>query len=176
MKNGVSHWDDAQELCRYLEKILEKSAGDGSGLLYGLGHAGYTLSDPRATLLKQFLRRIVPGSGYERKLQFIEDVGRLAPEAFAKVKGGDRPLCANVDLYSGLAYTLPPQPQGRPDFITAPFAKIAARLAGVDAPVQAVRRQMAGGVGPVGVRDIVLPATGAAVQSDASPPPGDCDG
>ena len=80
LMDQVSHWDDEEEVERYLEKILRKEAGDGSGLLYGMGHAIYTVSDPRAVILKTKAAALAEEKGYGEKLRLYETVERpLAP-------------------------------------------------------------------------------------------------
>ena len=106
IRQGVTDWADEGELSCFLDSLLRREAGDGSGLLYGLGHAVYTRSDPRAVLLKGFLQRVTAGSPWEKEMRLIQDVERLSPLAFQRVRGVNRPLCANVDLYSGLAYSV----------------------------------------------------------------------
>lgn len=116
---GVSDWTDDGEVSAYLEKLLRREAGDGSGLIYGMGHAIYTLSDPRAVLLKQFARQVAEKKGMLEEFQLFESVERLAPEVFARVTGQDKVICANVDLYSGLVYKMMDIP---PELYTPLFA------------------------------------------------------
>lgn len=125
IRQGVADWTDEEELLRFLESLLRREAGDRSGLLYGLGHAVYTQSDPRATLLKGFLQRVTTDSPWAKEMQLIRNVERLAPRAFERVRGVSRPLCANVDLYSGLAYSVLGIPR---DMFTPMFC--VARMAG----------------------------------------------
>ncbi|MCD8377088.1 MAG: citrate/2-methylcitrate synthase [Oscillospiraceae bacterium] len=101
---GVKDWTDDEEVSAFLTRILRKEEGDGSGLIYGMGHAIYTLSDPRALLLKKFAKKLAVKKGMERQFNLLEAVERLTPGVFAKERGLDKPLCANVDLYSGLVY------------------------------------------------------------------------
>ena len=106
IKAGVKDWQDDTEISAFLEKLLSREAGDRSGLIYGMGHAVYTISDPRAVILKQHMERLVRGTGLYDEFQLLESVERLAPAAFAKVKGSSKNICANVDLYSGMVYRL----------------------------------------------------------------------
>ena len=106
IKTGVKDWQDDAEISAFLEKLLSREAGDRSGLIYGMGHAVYTISDPRAVILKQRMERLVRGTGLYDEFQLLESVERLAPAAFAKVKGSSKNICANVDLYSGMVYRL----------------------------------------------------------------------
>ena len=103
----VSDWEDEDEVYRYLLKILRREAADRSGLIYGMGHAVYTLSDPRAVSLKEGARPLAQENGYVREFNLVELVEKLTPLAFAEVRGeGVKTICANVDLYSGLVYTM----------------------------------------------------------------------
>ncbi|MFR5874944.1 MAG: citrate/2-methylcitrate synthase [Eubacterium sp.] len=108
-----------------LAKILNKEAGDGSGLIYGMGHAVYTKSDPRAVILKQSAKKLAVEHGFEKEFKTLENIEKLTPEVFAEVKGDDKVMCANVDLYSGLVYRVLGIPE---DLYTPLFA--AARIAG----------------------------------------------
>ncbi|MBE7014760.1 MAG: citrate/2-methylcitrate synthase [Ruminococcaceae bacterium] len=105
MKN-VKNWEDDEKIEDYLIKILKKEAFDKSGLIYGLGHAVYTISDPRAVLLKQKALELAKEKGEIKKFKVYEAIERLGPKAFKKVKGADKEICANVDLYSGFVYEL----------------------------------------------------------------------
>lgn len=106
IKANVQDWEDDEEVAAYLEKILRKEAGDGSGLIYGIGHAIYTKSDPRALVLKHSARSLAEKTGYLKELELLERIERLAPEVFARVTGSDKVMCANVDFYSGLVYRM----------------------------------------------------------------------
>ena len=125
LMDQVSHWDDEEEVERYLEKILRKEAGDGSGLLYGMGHAIYTVSDPRAVILKTKAAALAEEKGYGEKLRLYETVERLAPAAFQRVTGNSKVISANVDFYSGLIYEMLGIPE---DLFTPMFA--VSRIAG----------------------------------------------
>ena len=102
----VSDWTDEDAVRVYLNKILNKEAGDGSGLIYGMGHAIYTLSDPRAVALKKAARPLAEKTGYSDEMDLIELVEKLTPGVFAEIKGSDKPMCANVDMYSGFVYKM----------------------------------------------------------------------
>jgi citrate synthase len=119
IKNGVSNWKDDTELTRFLGRIMDKEEGDRSGLIYGLGHAVYTISDPRAVILREQAAKMSQGTGYEREFDLMCSVERLAPRVFNAKKGLDVPLCANVDMYSGLVYTMLNIP---PELFTPMFA------------------------------------------------------
>ncbi len=103
MKNNISNINDDSEIERYLEKIVDKQAYDKTGLIYGVGHAVYTLSDPRAVILRENLRAIADKNGQHDLFTLAHAVERLAPVVFNRKKGG-KDICANVDLYSGLVY------------------------------------------------------------------------
>ena len=121
MKANISNWEDEDEVFEYICKIMRKEAGDGSGLIYGMGHAVYTLSDPRAVALKNTARPLAVQKGFEREFNLIELTERLTPEAFYRVRGEHNIMCANVDMYSGLVYQMLgiPQEMYTPLFATA---------------------------------------------------------
>ena len=125
IKANVKDWTDDDEVSAYLKKILRKEAGDGSGLIYGIGHAVYTLSDPRAVALKQAAKKLAEIKGYSSELALLESIERLAPAAFKEVTGSDKVMCANVDFYSGLVYKM----LGIPDDLYTPLFAIA-RISG----------------------------------------------
>jgi len=104
IKANVKNWSDEGEVSDYLVKILKKEANDGSGLIYGIGHAVYTLSDPRAVLLKTKAEELAKETGHEEEYNLFTTIERLAPEVFAKVKKSDKVVSANVDFYSGFVY------------------------------------------------------------------------
>ena len=111
IKKNVHDWEDDDEITAYLEKILRKEAGDGTGLIYGMGHAIYTKSDPRALILKHSAKNLAEKTGYLKELELLESIERLTPDIFARVTGSDKAMCANVDFYSGLVYTMLNIPQ-----------------------------------------------------------------
>ncbi len=102
--SNVKDPDDENEVKAFLEKIANKEAGDGSGLIYGIGHAVYTMSDPRARMLKESLTNVAAGGKYEKQFKIACLVEKLAPEVLRRKKGGNISFCANVDLYSGITY------------------------------------------------------------------------
>lgn len=116
---GVKDWKDDEEIRAFLTRILKKEAGDGSGLIYGMGHAVYTLSDPRAVILKKFARKMAGERGMLEEFELFESVERLAPGVFREVTGAEKTLCANVDMYSGLVYKMMDIP---PELYTPLFA------------------------------------------------------
>jgi citrate synthase len=125
LEKGVADWKDDEEVRAYLQKIVSREAGDGSGLIYGMGHAIYTISDPRAVTLKKHARRLAKEKGMLDELELFETVERLAPEVLAQIRGEDKTTCANVDLYSGLIYKMMDIPE---ELYTPLFA--IARMAG----------------------------------------------
>ncbi len=102
----VQDWEDEDEVSAFLEKILRGEACDHSGLIYGIGHAVYTLSDPRAVILRQKALKLAAERDMLKKFELFERVERLAPAVFARVTGKSKVMCANVDFYSGLVYEL----------------------------------------------------------------------
>lgn len=98
--------DDDDEVREYLRRIMRKQAGDGSGLIYGMGHAVYTVSDPREVILKERARNLAYEKGYGEEYEMLCSIERLAPGIFAEEKGSGKPVCANVDLFSGLIYRM----------------------------------------------------------------------
>ena len=106
IKEHVHNWDDDGELAAYLERIVRREAFDGAGLIYGMGHAVYTKSDPRAVICKQFARELAAGTEFEAQLRLLENIERLSPGVLAAVKGETKVLCANVDMYSGFVYQM----------------------------------------------------------------------
>ena len=105
LKNVSVNADD-DEVREFLRKILRKEAGDGSGLIYGIGHAVYTLSDPRAQILKSHAKDLAYQKGFEREYNMLCAIERLAPQVFAEEHHGPKKVCANVDLFSGLIYRM----------------------------------------------------------------------
>ncbi len=106
LERNLKNWDDDKEVYDYLCKIVRKEAGDGSGLIYGIGHAIYTLSDPRAVILKESARELAAEMGKEAEFNLYDAVERIAPKVFEDVKGITAPMPANVDLYSGFIYQM----------------------------------------------------------------------
>lgn len=117
IKAHVSNWEDEGEVADYLTKILKKEAGDRSGLIYGMGHAVYTLSDPRAVILKRKAFDLAKGNEIEPQFRLLALIERLTPELMRSVRGIDKTVCANVDMYSGLVYRM----LGIPDDLFTPL-------------------------------------------------------
>ncbi|MDR1590373.1 MAG: citrate synthase [Oscillospiraceae bacterium] len=106
LRSDVRDWRDDDEICDYLRRILRGEAGRGDGLVYGMGHAVYTMSDPRAVELKKMAASLAAKKGVSAELELIESVERLTPKVFAERDGGRKMMCANVDLYSGFVYNM----------------------------------------------------------------------
>ena len=117
IKAHVAHWENEGEVADYLTKILRKEANDGSGLIYGMGHAVYTLSDPRAVILKRKAMALAAGKEIEREFKLLDTIEKLTPELMKSVRGSDKVVCANVDMYSGLVYRM----LGIPDELFTPL-------------------------------------------------------
>ncbi|NLA86909.1 MAG: citrate synthase, partial [Clostridiales bacterium] len=106
IKKEVSNWKDDTEILNYLRKILRREAASGDGLIYGMGHAVYTMSDPRAVKLKIMARDLAEKKGMLDEFELFESVERLAPAAFELERNESKVMCANVDMYSGLVYRM----------------------------------------------------------------------
>lgn len=104
IKENVKNITDEDEVENFLRKIVRREAGDGSGLIYGMGHAVYTLSDPREVLLKTNAEALAKEKGFEDEWMLLDIIERVTPRVFREEKGLDKKICANVDLYSGLIY------------------------------------------------------------------------
>ena len=124
-KNDLDDITDENQVRDYIAKILRKEAGDKTGLVYGMGHAVYTISDPRARILKRKAEEFAVGSEFEDEFRLISAIEKYTPALFAEIKGSDKEICANVDLYSGLIYKILRIPD---DLYTPVFA--VARCAG----------------------------------------------
>ncbi|MCD8316147.1 MAG: citrate synthase [Eggerthellaceae bacterium] len=106
IKQNVSDWENDDEVASYLAKIVNKEAYDKTGLIYGMGHAVYTLSDPRAVICKRFAQTLVEGTEHEAEFNLLQSIERLAPDVILNERGTQKDLCANVDMYSGFIYKL----------------------------------------------------------------------
>ena len=122
---NVPDTSDEDAVKAYLGKIVRKEANDHSGLIYGMGHAIYTLSDPRAVLLKRNAKELAEENGLLKEWNLLDTIERLAPQVFAEEKGYSKQMCANVDLYSGLVY----RTLGIPEDLFTPLFAVA-RVAG----------------------------------------------
>lgn len=107
IKEGVGNITDEGQVADFLRKIMRKEAGDGSGLIYGMGHAVYTLSDPRAKILRTKAQEFAMGTEFEDEFKLLNLIEQLTPEIFNSHKTVKKAaMCANVDLYSGLVYKM----------------------------------------------------------------------
>ena len=125
LKANVKDYTDHKQVDEYLRKVLRKEANDGSGLIYGMGHAIYTLSDPRAKVLKKMAKQLAKGNDFMETYELCSYIEQRTPELMAEVRGRETAMCANVDLYSGFVYTALDIPE---EFATPLFA--AARVCG----------------------------------------------
>ena len=104
MKEEIKDWKNEDEIAACIRRLLAGDAFDGSGLVYGIGHAVYTKSDPRAVLLKEMARDLAIEKGRLDELEFMERIEKVAIKTIYEVKGEGKVLCANVDFYSGFVY------------------------------------------------------------------------
>lgn len=125
MKRNISDWKDEDEIKNYLTKLLHKEAFDKAGLIYGMGHAVYSISDPRANLLRKAVKKLSLEKHRDDEFELYSAVERLAPEVIAKERKIYKGVSANVDFYSGFAYNMLNLP---PELYTPIFA--IARIAG----------------------------------------------
>ena len=106
IKKNVKDWKDDDEIAAYLEKILNKEAYDRSGLIYGIGHAVYSISDPRARVFKGFVEALADEKGKSKEYGLYARIERLAPQVIAKHRKMYKGVSANVDFYSGFVYKM----------------------------------------------------------------------
>jgi len=106
IKEHVNNWSDEDAIRAYLEKIVNGEAFDHTGLVYGMGHAIYTLSDPRAVLLKEKAKKLSTEKGLEEEFRLYESVEKISSELLTKKRNLMKPICANVDFYSGFVYSM----------------------------------------------------------------------
>lgn len=125
MKQHISDWEDEDAVRQYLNDLLDKKAFDQKGLIYGMGHAIYSISDPRADIFKGFVKRLAIEKGREKEYNLYEMVERLAPEVIGEKRKIYKGVNANVDFYSGLVYGMLGLPK---ELYTPIFA--AARIVG----------------------------------------------
>lgn len=111
IREHVSDWADEGEVSEYLKKILNKEAFDGSGLIYGMGHAVYTLSDPREIILKEYARKLAGEKGMEKEFALYELVENVGGQLVMEQRKLFKNVCANVDFYSGFVYSMLGIPQ-----------------------------------------------------------------
>lgn len=125
LKSTVKNWESEEEICAYLRKLLHKEAYDKAGLIYGMGHAVYSISDPRARVLKRYVERLAMESGATEEFNLYARVEELAPRVIAEEKKIYKGVSANVDFYSGFLYSM----LGLPTELYTPIFAIA-RIAG----------------------------------------------
>ncbi len=121
----MKDWEDEDELSAYLAALLHKKAFDKAGLIYGIGHAVYSISDPRAIMFRSFVEKLSEEKGLEKEYRLYERVEKIAPAVIAKERKIYKGISANVDFYSGFAYRL----LGLPVELYTPIFAIA-RMAG----------------------------------------------
>jgi len=125
IKKNVKQWENEEEVAAYLTAILRGEAYDRTGLIYGQGHAVYTVTDPRAILLRDKAASLAEEKGLSREFNLYRLIERLTPEVFKKYKGSDKEICTNVDFYSGFVYSM----LGIPSDLYTPIFAIS-RIAG----------------------------------------------
>lgn len=125
MKETLTDWTDKEQIRQYLIDLLDKKAFDQKGLIYGMGHAIYSVSDPRAEIFKDFVKRLAVEKGYEKEYALYEAVEHMAPEIISERRKMYKGVNANVDFYSGLVYEMLGLPK---ELYTPIFA--AARIVG----------------------------------------------
>ena len=124
-KKNVKNWESEDEVAAYLTAVLKGETFDGSGLIYGQGHAVYTISDPRTILLRDKAEILASEKGFAQEFNLYRLIEKLTPEVFKKVKKSDKNICTNVDFYSGFVYKMLGIPE---DLFTSIFA--VSRVAG----------------------------------------------
>ena len=125
MKENLTDWEDEEQIRAYLEALLDKRAFDKKGLIYGMGHAVYSISDPRADIFKRFVKQLAKEKHHEKEYALYEKVEHMAPEIIGEKRRMYKGVNANVDFYSGLVYSMLDLP---PALYTPIFA--AARIVG----------------------------------------------
>lgn len=125
LKKSINDWEDDDEILRYLERILHKDAFDRTGVIYGMGHAVYSISDPRAQIFKNYVRELSAEKGRSSEFRFYEKVERLAAELIAAERHIYKGVSANIDFYSGFVYSM----LGLPTELYTPLFAIA-RISG----------------------------------------------
>lgn len=125
MKQSISDWEDEEQVAVYLKALLHKEAFDRAGLIYGMGHAVYSLSDPRANIFRKFVKSLSEEKGLHKEYKLYSLVERLAPQVIAQERRIYKGVSANVDFYSGFVYSMLNLPQ---ELYTPIFA--IARIAG----------------------------------------------
>ena len=106
LKENISNWKDVKEIDKYFERMLNKEVYNKTGLIYGIGHAVYTISDPRAILLKELARDLAKEKGRVEEFAFLELLEERAVQAFYNFKGNKKSVSSNIDFYSGFVYEM----------------------------------------------------------------------
>ncbi len=106
LRHVIHDWEDDREIDQYLMRMLNKEAYDKTGLIYGLGHAVYTLSDPRAVTLKSMAGKLAKEKGLEREFNFLKRIEERGIHCINEIHKNHRPICANLDFYSGFIYEM----------------------------------------------------------------------
>lgn len=104
MKENIKDWTDENEVSAYLRALLHKEAFDHAGLIYGMGHAVYSLSDPRAEIFRSFVERLSKEKGQDKEFALYSLVEKLAPQIIAEERKMYKGVCPNVDFYSGFCH------------------------------------------------------------------------
>ncbi|WP_444641313.1 citrate/2-methylcitrate synthase [Caproiciproducens sp. R1] len=125
MKQNIDDWEDEDKVADYLSRLLNKQAFDRAGLIYGMGHAVYSLSDPRANIFKKFVKSLSEEKGLTKEYKLYSLVERLAPEVIGRERKTYKGVSANIDFYSGFVYHMLGLP---PELFTPVFAM--ARISG----------------------------------------------
>lgn len=125
IKETLDDWTDENKIRDVISDIVDKKLFDKAGLIYGMGHAVYTLSDPRAIILKKHAEKMAKGTEFEKEFYLLDAVERIAPKVIAEKKGSSKKICANVDMYSGFVYKM----LGIPEDLYTPLFTVS-RIAG----------------------------------------------
>jgi citrate synthase len=125
MKEKIKDWNDDAEITVYLEKLLNKEAFDHAGLIYGMGHAVYSLSDPRANIFKRFVEQLATEKGRQDEYRLYSKVEEIAPQVIGKLRKIYKGVSANIDFYSGFVYSM----LDLPDEVFTPLFAVA-RISG----------------------------------------------
>jgi citrate synthase len=121
LKDQISDWKNIDEIDTYLNRMLNKEAYDKSGLIYGIGHAVYTMSDPRAVELKKLAGELAKEKGREDEYEFLKLIEQEGIKCVSAKRKTRKPICANLDFYSGFIYEM----IGLPDEIYTPIFAMA---------------------------------------------------
>jgi len=106
IKKNVKNWNDTEELTAYLQKILNKEAFDGAGVVYGLGHAVYSISDPRAQIFKSYVEKLSVEKHKKKEFELYSNIERISAELIASQRHIYKGVSANIDFYSGFVYSM----------------------------------------------------------------------